>query len=62
MIRSIISYISVFTLLVSLVNILLSIIVYYGINGYANEFARIRWFVSFAIVLALVLNKNVIIN
>ena len=62
MIRSIISYISVFTLLVSLVNIFLSIIVYYGINGYVNEFSRIRWVLSFVIVLALVLNKNVIIN
>ena len=62
MIREIISYISVFTLLVSLLNLVLSLIVYYGLYDYINEFKRVRWYISFVIILILVVRKNIIIN
>lgn len=62
MIREIISYISVFTLLVSLLNLVLSLIVYYGLHDYINEFKRVRWYISFIIILILVVRKNIVIN
>lgn len=62
MIREIISYISVFTLLVSLLNLVLSLIVYYGLYDYISEFKRVRWYISFVIILILVVRKNIIIN
>ena len=39
MIIEIISYISVLALLISLLNLVLSLIVYYGVNDYINELA-----------------------
>ena len=62
MIIEIISYISVLALLISLLNLVLSLIVYYGVNDYINEFKKVRWYVSFIIVVFLIIRKNIIIN
>lgn len=62
MIREIISYISVFALLVSLLNLILSLIVYYGLYEFADEFLKIRWPVSIVIILILLLNGKIVIN
>ena len=60
MIIEIISYISVLALLISLLNLVLSLIVYYGVNDYINEFKEVRWYVSFIIVVFLIIRKNII--
>lgn len=62
MIIEIISYISVLALLISLLNLVLSLIVYYGVNDYINELKKVRWYVSFIIVVFLIIRKNIIIN
>ena len=62
MIIEIISYISVLAVLISLLNLVLSLIVYYGVNDYINEFKKVRWYVSFIIVVFLIIRKNIIIN
>ena len=62
MIASIISYISVFSLLVSLVNIILSLIVFYAFNDYCDIFRVIRWPVSTGIIFLLVICRKIIIN
>ena len=62
MIIEIISYISVLALLISLLNLVLSLKVYYGVNDYINEFKKVRWYVSFIIVVFLIIRKNIIIN
>lgn len=62
MIRKIISYISVLTLLVSLLNLVLSLIVYYGLHDFADDFLMIRWPVSAIIILALLLKGKIVIN
>ena len=62
MIRKIISYISVFALLVSLLNLILSLIVYYGLNELADKFLMIRWPISALIILVLLLKGKIIIN
>lgn len=61
MIRKIISYISVLTLLVSLLNLVLSLIVYYGLHDFADDFLMIRWPFCVLIVLWLIYRKNIII-
>ena len=62
MIASIISYISVFSLLVSLVNIILSLIVFYVFNDYCDIFRVIRWPVSTGIIFLSVICRKIIIN
>lgn len=62
MIRKIISYISVFALLVSLLNLILSLIVYYGLHEFADKFLMIRWPICALIVLVLLLKGKIIIN
>ena len=62
MIRKIISYISVFALLVSLLNLILSLIVYYGLHEFADKFLMIRWPISALIVLVLLLKGKIVIN
>ena len=62
MIRKIISYISVFALLVSLLILILSLIVYYGLHELADKFLMIRWPISALIILVLLLKGKIIIN
>lgn len=53
MLRSIISFISVFMLFASLINIVLSVLVYYAFYDYCYEFIFIRWPISATIVIWL---------
>lgn len=62
MIRDIISYFSVFTLLVAVLNIILSVIVYYCANSYAYKFKKYRWYISFVIILIFIARRNIVIN
>lgn len=62
MIREIISYISVFALLVSLLNLVLSLIVYYGLHDFVDRFLMVRWPISILIILVLVLKGKIVIN
>lgn len=62
MLKNIISFISVFMFLVSLINILLSLFVYYALHDFCYEFVLIRWPVSAGIVFFLLWNKTLKIN
>ena len=62
MVRNIISYISVFMLITSLVNLALSVIVYYVFNDFCIYFSRIRWILSALIVSYLIYSRYLIIN
>lgn len=62
MLRSIISFISVFMLFVSLINIVLSVLVYYAFNDYCYEFIFIRWPISAVIVFWLLWAEKLTIN
>lgn len=62
MLRSIISFISVFMLFVSLINIVLSVLVYYAFYDYGYEFIFIRWPISATIVIWLLWTEKLTIN
>ncbi len=62
MLRSIISFISVFMLFASLINIMLSVLVYYAFHDYCYEFIFIRWPMSAGIVIWLLWTEKLTIN
>lgn len=62
MLRSMVSFISIFMLFASLINIVLSVLVYYAFHDYCYEFMLVRWPISIMIVLYLVCKKRLIIN
>lgn len=62
MLRNIISFISVFMLFASLINIVLSVFVYYAFHDYCYEFIFIRWPMSAGIVIWLLCTEKLTIN
>lgn len=51
LVRNIVSYIGVFTLIVAMVNIALSLLVYFIFPSLIDEFWDLRWGISVGIVL-----------
>ena len=60
--RNIISYISVFTLLVAMINIVLSLLVYFFLPFLSEGFLNVRWEISIAIVCMSIVNNRIVIN
>lgn len=62
MLRSMVSFISVFMFFTSLINIVLSVLVYYAFHDYCYEFMLVRWPLSASIVIFLLWNGKLTIN
>ena len=60
--RNIISDISVFTLLVAMINIVLSLLVYFFLPFLSEGFLNVRWEISIAIVCMSIVNNRIVIN
>lgn len=60
--RSVVSSVSVFLFLASIINIILSVLVYYTLPDARAAFLEFRWYASFCILFILLLKGNVVIN